>query len=179
MRGSKELEIILNHDTSDRLPMMRERAPGERMQLARLKLAIQFRQKKVSAFIRRHHKYDSVRRTRQLSTTARLNMVRRPAGLPPAASRFQGAYLGEHKQLTPKGLQVLLILTVFVSFPLLSIIYILVPKSRFAKFIRKPFIKFLCHSASYCFFLCALIGARTHIGTPKCCSSANIGQSTH
>ncbi len=45
-RGSKELEIILNHDTTDRWPI-RDRAPGERMQLARLKLAVQFRQKRV------------------------------------------------------------------------------------------------------------------------------------
>lgn len=47
-RGSKELEIILNYDNSDRYPV-KERAPGERMQLTRLKLAIQYRQKKVSA----------------------------------------------------------------------------------------------------------------------------------
>ena len=52
--------------------------------------------------------------------------------------------------------KLLLILSVFVSFPLLSLTYLLVPKSGMAKFIRKPFIKFLCHSASYCFFLCEL-----------------------
>uniref|UniRef100_A0A915IYL6 Transient receptor ion channel domain-containing protein n=1 Tax=Romanomermis culicivorax TaxID=13658 RepID=A0A915IYL6_ROMCU len=47
-RGSKELEIILNQETSDRWPV-KERAPGERMQLARLRLAIQYGQKRFVA----------------------------------------------------------------------------------------------------------------------------------
>jgi hypothetical protein len=46
VRGSKELEIVLNYDTSDRMDI-REHGSNERMQLSRLKLAIQYRQKKV------------------------------------------------------------------------------------------------------------------------------------
>lgn len=42
-RGSKELEIVLNHDTSN--PSEEQ---GERMKLSRLKLAIKFKQKMVS-----------------------------------------------------------------------------------------------------------------------------------
>lgn len=39
------------------------------------------------------------------------------------------------------------------TFPLLSLFYLIAPKSRFGKLIRKPFIKFICHSASYITFL--------------------------
>lgn len=39
------------------------------------------------------------------------------------------------------------------TFPLLSLFYLFAPKSRFGKLIRKPFIKFICHSASYITFL--------------------------
>lgn len=39
-------------------------------------------------------------------------------------------------------------------FPVLSIAYILAPHSVIGQFIKKPFIKFICHSASYVTFLC-------------------------
>lgn len=39
-------------------------------------------------------------------------------------------------------------------FPLFSITYIIAPHSRFGLTMRKPFIKFICHSASYFTFLC-------------------------
>ena len=42
-RGSKELEIILNHDTDG--PVYES---GQKMNLARLKLAIKYKQKRVS-----------------------------------------------------------------------------------------------------------------------------------
>ena len=48
--------------------------------------------------------------------------------------------------------------TVFFStgmlFPLFSVTYIIAPQSRFGQTMRKPFIKFICHSASYFTFLC-------------------------
>jgi len=38
-------------------------------------------------------------------------------------------------------------------FPTLSIAYILNPHSTLGRFIKKPFIKFICHSSSYIMFL--------------------------
>ncbi|CAL8375041.1 unnamed protein product [Gadus morhua 'NCC'] len=48
-------------------------------------------------------------------------------------------------------------------FPLFSVLYMLAPKSRYGLFIRKPFIKFICHTASYLTFLLLLILASQHI----------------
>ncbi|XP_013869614.1 short transient receptor potential channel 4b [Austrofundulus limnaeus] len=50
-------------------------------------------------------------------------------------------------------------------FPLLSILYLISPKSRYGLFIRKPFIKFICHTASYLTFLFLLFLASQHINT--------------
>uniref|UniRef100_A0A8C5P7U1 Transient receptor potential cation channel subfamily C member 4 n=1 Tax=Leptobrachium leishanense TaxID=445787 RepID=A0A8C5P7U1_9ANUR len=44
-------------------------------------------------------------------------------------------------------------------FPVFSGFYLLAPKSTFGLFIRKPFIKFICHSASYLTFLFLLLFA--------------------
>lgn len=41
-----------------------------------------------------------------------------------------------------------------VMFPLYSLAYIAAPHSTAGRTLRKPFIKFLCHSASYFMFLC-------------------------
>lgn len=41
-----------------------------------------------------------------------------------------------------------------ILFPLFSITYIVAPHSSFGQTMRKPFIKFICHSASYFTFLC-------------------------
>uniref|UniRef100_A0A8C5EGE8 Short transient receptor potential channel 4-like n=1 Tax=Gouania willdenowi TaxID=441366 RepID=A0A8C5EGE8_GOUWI len=48
-------------------------------------------------------------------------------------------------------------------FPLFSILYLISPKSRYGLFIRKPFIKFICHTASYLTFLFLLFLASQHI----------------
>lgn len=41
-----------------------------------------------------------------------------------------------------------------ILFPLFSFTYIIAPQSRIGQTMRKPFIKFICHSASYFTFLC-------------------------
>ncbi|XP_028430328.1 short transient receptor potential channel 4b isoform X1 [Perca flavescens] len=58
-----------------------------------------------------------------------------------------------------------LITCIFIGllFPLLSILYLISPKSRYGLFIRKPFIKFICHTASYLTFLFLLFLASQHI----------------
>ena len=40
------------------------------------------------------------------------------------------------------------------KFPIYSMLYMIAPMSQKGKFIKKPFVKFICHSASYLFFLC-------------------------
>ncbi|XP_019114910.2 short transient receptor potential channel 4b isoform X1 [Larimichthys crocea] len=62
-----------------------------------------------------------------------------------------------------------LITCIFIGllFPLLSIFYLISPKSRYGLFIRKPFIKFICHTASYLTFLFLLLLASQHIAAAK------------
>ncbi|CDQ85002.1 unnamed protein product [Oncorhynchus mykiss] len=48
-------------------------------------------------------------------------------------------------------------------FPLLSLCYLVSPKSRYGHFIRQPFIKFICHTTSYLTFLFLLLLASQHI----------------
>ena len=50
--------------------------------------------------------------------------------------------------------QVIQVLSIAVCFPLHSMLYILGPNTEKGAFLKKPFIKFICHSASYLFFLC-------------------------
>lgn len=38
-------------------------------------------------------------------------------------------------------------------FPIYSSIYMISPNSEMGKFMKKPFVKFICHSTSYAFFL--------------------------
>uniref|UniRef100_A0A7N6AMK9 Transient receptor ion channel domain-containing protein n=1 Tax=Anabas testudineus TaxID=64144 RepID=A0A7N6AMK9_ANATE len=60
-----------------------------------------------------------------------------------------------------------LITCVFIGllFPLLCILYLITPKSRYGLFIRKPFVKFICHTASYLTFLFLLFLASQHIAS--------------
>ncbi|KAM8768309.1 short transient receptor potential channel 4b [Acanthopagrus schlegelii] len=62
-----------------------------------------------------------------------------------------------------------LITCIFIGllFPLLCIFYLISPKSRYGLFIRKPFIKFICHTASYLSFLFLLFLASQHIASAK------------
>ncbi|KAL7844732.1 hypothetical protein SRHO_G00232710 [Serrasalmus rhombeus] len=53
--------------------------------------------------------------------------------------------------------------TLGLLFPIFSIIYLLAPKSTLGLFIKKPFIKFICHTASYLTFLLLLLLASQHI----------------
>ncbi|KAL0970644.1 hypothetical protein UPYG_G00245010 [Umbra pygmaea] len=48
-------------------------------------------------------------------------------------------------------------------FPGFSLIYLLAPKSALGLFVKKPFIKFICHTASYLTFLFLLLLASQHI----------------
>ncbi|KAK8395889.1 hypothetical protein O3P69_005780 [Scylla paramamosain] len=63
------------------------------------------------------------------------------------------------------ALQALEIVKIGLLFPFFSIIYILAPHTSLGQTMRKPFIKFICHSASYLTFLCLLILASQRIET--------------
>lgn len=51
-------------------------------------------------------------------------------------------------------LQSLEIIRIGLLFPFFSLMYIVAPHSMVGQTMRKPFIKFICHSASYFTFLC-------------------------
>ena len=51
-------------------------------------------------------------------------------------------------------LQAMEIVRIGLIFPIYSICYIVCPWVNFSQTMRKPFIKFICNSASYFFFLC-------------------------
>ncbi|KAI5099851.1 transient receptor potential cation channel, subfamily C, member 4b [Silurus meridionalis] len=62
-----------------------------------------------------------------------------------------------------------LVTCIFIGllFPLFSIFYLIAPKSHYGLFIRKPFIKFICHTASYLTFLFLLLLASQHVVTTE------------
>ena len=53
-------------------------------------------------------------------------------------------------------LQAMEIVRIGLLFPVYSLCYIVCPWASFSQTMRKPFIKFICNSASYFFFLCKL-----------------------
>ncbi|XP_030748044.1 transient-receptor-potential-like protein [Sitophilus oryzae] len=122
-RNSQELAIVLNHDP-DSPPYQ----PGDHMKLARLELAIQYKQKKFVA----HPNIQQLL----------------------AALWYEGVPGFRRKSNTKK---IFNILKVVVLFPFYCLLYTIAPESKTGKLMRKPFMKFLIHAASYLFFLLLLI----------------------
>ncbi|XP_043960640.1 short transient receptor potential channel 1 [Gambusia affinis] len=125
-RNSRELEVILNHTSSedhvDKRGLMEER-----MNLSRLKLAIKYNQKEFVA---------------QSNCQQFLNTV----------------WFGEMASYRRKHtcLKMGTVLSLALLWPLLSVCYLLVPRSRVGQIIHTPFVKFIIHSASYFSFLLLL-----------------------
>ncbi|TSK49676.1 Short transient receptor potential channel 4 [Bagarius yarrelli] len=128
-RSSRELELILNFH--DDLSLLYEDSNNE---LARLKLAIKYRQKE---------------------------FVAQPNCQQLLASRWYDEFPGWRRRHWAGKL----ITCIFIGllFPLFSICYLVAPKSHIGLFIRKPFIKFICHTASYLTFLFLLLLASQRI----------------
>ncbi|NXE10738.1 TRPC5 protein, partial [Lophotis ruficrista] len=61
------------------------------------------------------------------------------------------------------AVKLLTCVTIGLLFPMLSVAYLIAPKSRLGLFIKKPFIKFICHTGSYLTFLFMLLLASQHI----------------
>ncbi|CAH8853337.1 unnamed protein product [Trichobilharzia szidati] len=135
-RSSAELSVVLNHDTGGDSTgchvggIDRQSYSGdisERMQLSRLKLAIRYEQKK---FVAHPH-------CQQLLAAIWYE------GLPGFRQKPMFA------QLTTIGV-------LCSMFPILATFYMLAPHSKMGSMMKKPFIKFLCHSSSYLSFLALL-----------------------
>lgn len=136
-RGSKELEIILNHDST--CPGNEQDFPTNenKMKLSRLKLAIKYKQKK----------FVSHPNCQQLLATL----------------WYKGSPGFRRRNIVCK---LLITVTIGFMFPLLCITYLIAPKSGVGKLIRKPFIKFICHSTSYLTFLFLLIMVSQRVEIP-------------
>ncbi|KAJ6222598.1 hypothetical protein RDWZM_001143 [Blomia tropicalis] len=128
-RTTDELELLLNYDSNGD-PLENH----ERMQLSRLKLAIQVKQKMFCAHAN----------VQQLL----------------ASIWYEGLPGFRRRNIVFQTLQ---LIGIGLSFPILSLGYILFPSSSLGKFIKKPFIKFICHSASYVTFLVLLMLASQRI----------------
>ncbi|CAH8570543.1 unnamed protein product [Schistosoma intercalatum] len=142
-RSSSELSIVLNHHTGADVSgchisgvnhQSLSEDINERMQLSRLKLAIRYGQKQ---FVAHPH-------CQQLL----------------AAIWYEGLPGFRQK---PVFAQLTTIGTLCSLFPLLATFYMLAPHSKLGSMMRKPFIKFLCHSSSYLSFLALLTLAATRV----------------
>ncbi|XP_023310819.1 transient-receptor-potential-like protein [Anoplophora glabripennis] len=122
-RSSQELAIILNHDPES--PPYEE---GEHMKLARLELAIQYKQKKFVA----HPNIQQLL----------------------AAIWYEGVPGFRRKSSSEK---IMIIVRVALLFPFYCMLYLFFPETKSGKLMRKPFMKFLIHASSYLFFLLLLI----------------------
>ncbi|KAI5630962.1 transient receptor ion channel II domain-containing protein [Phthorimaea operculella] len=118
-RNSQELAIILNHDPEE--PGFVE---GEHMKLARLELAINFKQKKFVA-------HPNIQ---QLLATI----------------WYEGVPGFRRKSSMEK---IMIFVRVALLFPMYCTLYMLAPNCSTGKLMRKPFMKFLIHASSYLFFL--------------------------
>ncbi|XP_054291053.1 transient receptor potential protein-like [Macrosteles quadrilineatus] len=107
---------------------------GERQTLDRLKLAIKYKQKKFVAH----------------PNVQQLLAAIWYEGLPGFRRK---SMMGQMMQVGQLG----------AMFPVYSTIYMMAPKSKMALFMKKPFVKFICHSASYACFLSLLGGASQRI----------------
>nr|XP_020669111.1 short transient receptor potential channel 4 isoform X1 [Pogona vitticeps] len=128
-RSSRELEIILNYRDDNSL--IEEQNGND---LARLKLAIKYRQKE---------------------------FVAQPNCQQLLASRWYDEFPGWRRRHW--AVKMLTCVIIGFLFPVFSVCYLIAPKSPLGLFIRKPFIKFICHTASYLTFLFLLLLASQHI----------------
>ncbi|KAM8784834.1 short transient receptor potential channel 4 [Rhynchonycteris naso] len=128
-RSSRELEIILNYRDDNSL--IEEQSGND---LARLKLAIKYRQKE---------------------------FVAQPNCQQLLASRWYDEFPGWRRRHW--AVKMVTCFIIGLLFPVFCVCYLIAPKSPLGLFIRKPFIKFICHTASYLTFLFLLLLASQHI----------------
>ncbi|KAG4074110.1 hypothetical protein HA402_014315 [Bradysia odoriphaga] len=122
-RSSQELAIILNYD-----PEAPPYEDGDHMKLARLELAINYKQKKFVA----HPNIQQL-----------------------LASMWYEGLPGFRRKHSMEKL--FIILRVAILFPLHCLMYMIAPNAKHGVIMKKPFMKFLIHASSYLFFLLILI----------------------
>ncbi|KAL3314833.1 hypothetical protein Ciccas_006538, partial [Cichlidogyrus casuarinus] len=129
-RSSDELAIVLNHGAVSSSPRLFSKSDDSAptTNLARLRLAIQYKQK---MFVAHPH-------CQQLL----------------ASLWYEGLPGFRRRSLIFK---IAMIMGITFLFPVISISYLCIPRSSVGSILKKPFIKFLCHSASYLLFLLLLI----------------------
>lgn len=64
--------------------------------------------------------------------------------------------------------QLLQMVAIGIMFPVYSIAYLVAPHTQLGRYIKKPFVKFICHSASYITFLTVLILASQRVEAFYC-----------
>ncbi|XP_047515859.1 transient-receptor-potential-like protein isoform X1 [Pieris napi] len=121
-RSSQELAIILNHDPEEPFE------EGDHMKLARLELAVDFKQK---------------------------NFVAHPKIQQLLASLWYAGVPGFRRKSNIE--KMFIIMRVALLFPYYCLLYMVAPNCDTGKLMRKPFMKFLIHASSYLFFLLILI----------------------
>uniref|UniRef100_A0AAY5KV86 Transient receptor ion channel domain-containing protein n=1 Tax=Esox lucius TaxID=8010 RepID=A0AAY5KV86_ESOLU len=142
-RSSRELETILNH----RDDLSEELDPQDCRDLAKLKLAIKYHQKE--SFCRGFY-------------PDRLTVfVSQPNCQQLLATLWYDGFPGWRRRHW--AVKLVTCFTIGLLFPVFSLVYLLAPKSALGLFIKKPFIKFICHTASYLTFLFLLLLASQHI----------------
>ncbi|XP_046394033.1 transient-receptor-potential-like protein [Ischnura elegans] len=122
-RSSTELAVLLNHD-----PDSPPYEDGEHMKLARLELAINYKQKKFVAH----------QNIQQLL----------------AAIWYDGLPGFRRKPMLQQCME---IASIALLFPFYCVLYMVAPNTAKGKLMRKPFMKFLIHASSYLFFLLLLV----------------------
>lgn len=135
-RSSEEVIAVLNKDSSSDDDEDEPNSSGEKLTLARLKLALKYEQKQ---FVSHPH-------CQQLLTSIWYE------GLPGWRKRN-----GFTKLLMCIGLILLL--------PFMAVYYWIFPRSKIGQILRSPFMKFLYHSASFGAFLSLLVCASTDISS--------------
>ncbi|CAL8109852.1 unnamed protein product [Orchesella dallaii] len=133
-RTSVELQTLLNHQATKTRVADEGWEPGEKQGLERLKLAIKYKQKKFVA-------HPSVQQ---------LLAAMWYEGLPGFRRKTLSAQLMDVAQLG-------------AMFPMYCFNYMINPESEKGKFLKKPFVKFICHSSSYVTFLTLLAAASQRV----------------
>lgn len=172
-------QVLLNHEMGSPQAPLAEPGEAERMRLSRLKLAIKLRQKKASPAPGGPRGEEE----RSLELAHRLQFVAHPNVQQLLASIWYESVPGFRRK--NMLLQAAEMVRIGAMFPLYSLAYIAAPHSAAGRTLRKPFIKFLCHSASYFMFLCECAATargplpRVVADAAPACSFADPGVAAH
>lgn len=148
VRTSAELDVILNYNPD---PNTVPWEPGDRQSLERLKLAIKYKLKSVS---RGRHEPDS-RTVRLSNPLLSFQFVAHPNVQQLLAAIWYRGLPGFRRKTMFE--QIIEVFRIGSSFFMYSTAFLMAPESEMGSFLKFPFVKFVCHSASYGAFLGTMI----------------------